>query len=100
MAKKKHPFHCEKCNSECMIYKKGKGHRVFVCPECGVLATNGRGIIRKVAKGLLRSVPVVGDVTAELISKDSTQPLSKVPLQHRPYNSHSLDRIKYALSGK
>jgi len=26
-----------------MIYKKGRSHRVLVCPECGVLATNGLG---------------------------------------------------------
>lgn len=37
---KKHPFHCQKCNSECKIYHKGKKHRVFVCPICGILATN------------------------------------------------------------
>ena len=42
MVRKKHPFHCEKCNAECMIYKKGRAHRVFVCPNCGVLATNGK----------------------------------------------------------
>lgn len=40
MARKKHDFHCKKCNSTCTIYKKGKGHRVLVCPRCGVLATN------------------------------------------------------------
>lgn len=37
---KTHAFHCSKCNSECTIYKKGKKHRVLVCPLCGVLATN------------------------------------------------------------
>jgi len=42
MAKKKHAFHCEKCDSECMIYRKGRAHRVLVCPKCGVLATNGK----------------------------------------------------------
>jgi len=42
MKKNKHAFHCEHCNSECMIYKKGKSHRVLVCPHCGVLATNGK----------------------------------------------------------
>lgn len=36
----KHEFHCAKCNSACRIYRKGKKHRVFVCPLCGVLATN------------------------------------------------------------
>ena len=41
MAKKrKHQFHCERCGSGCEIYKKGKGHRVLVCPRCGILATN------------------------------------------------------------
>ncbi len=40
MAKKKHQFHCEKCGQPCEIYKKGKKHRVLVCPECGVIATN------------------------------------------------------------
>jgi len=38
--KKKRQFHCEKCGSACDIYKKGKAHRVLVCPQCGVLATN------------------------------------------------------------
>lgn len=37
---KRHKFHCAKCNSECAIYKRGKGHRVFVCSRCGILATN------------------------------------------------------------
>lgn len=41
MARNKHHFHCEKCKAECIIYKKGRGHRVLVCPNCGVLATNG-----------------------------------------------------------
>lgn len=40
MMKKKRQFHCEKCGSPCEIYKKGKKHRVLVCPKCGVIATN------------------------------------------------------------
>lgn len=38
--KQKRQFHCEKCGSPCEIYKKGKKHRVLVCPKCGVIATN------------------------------------------------------------
>ncbi len=38
--KRKHQFHCQYCGSGCEIYKKGKGHRVLVCPNCGVLASN------------------------------------------------------------
>ncbi len=37
---KKRQFHCERCGNPCEIYKKGKKHRVLVCPECGVIATN------------------------------------------------------------
>lgn len=40
MARRKRQFHCQKCGLPCEIYKKGKGHRVLVCPSCGVLATN------------------------------------------------------------
>lgn len=40
MVKGKHVFHCAKDNEPCTIYKKGKGHRVLVCPQCGVIATN------------------------------------------------------------
>lgn len=37
----KNTFYCEKDGLPCTIYKKGKNHRVLVCPKCGVLATNG-----------------------------------------------------------
>lgn len=40
MKRKKGVFHCNMCNSPCEIYKKGKSHRVLVCPKCGILATN------------------------------------------------------------
>lgn len=56
-----HTFYCEKCKSGCMIYKKGKKHRVLVCPNCGVLATNG--LFSKLAKGAMKigkSVPLLG----------------------------------------
>lgn len=40
IARKKRSFRCNMCQSECTIYKKGRKHRVLVCPRCGVLATN------------------------------------------------------------
>lgn len=40
MRKKKHTFHCQRCGTPCQIYKKGKGHRLLVCPNHGILATN------------------------------------------------------------
>lgn len=56
----KHTFYCEMCKSPCTLYKKGKGHRVLICPRCGVLATNGLGTIIGGAIGSI--VPGAGTV--------------------------------------
>jgi hypothetical protein len=62
MAKKKH-FHCQKCNSPCEIYKKGKKHRVLVCPQCGVLATNPISF-KGLASAAASSIPIVGGLAS------------------------------------
>jgi hypothetical protein len=56
---KSHKFHCERCDSECNIYKKGRNHRVLVCPKCGVLATNGAlgKILKRGGRAVLGEVP-------------------------------------------
>lgn len=82
MRKKKHVFHCERCGDECTIYRKGKSHRVFVCDNCGVLATNGKkkkSKAGKVAKAILKDIPVVGtavSVAEEILSKKEDVPKS------------------------
>jgi len=61
MARKKRQFHCGHCGSPCEIYKKGRRHRVLVCPHCGVIATNPislRGVLGSVAG----SIPLIGGV--------------------------------------
>jgi len=60
MKKNKHQFHCEKCASPCDIYRRGKNHRVLVCPNCGVIATNpkaGKKISKRVGKAILGEIP-------------------------------------------
>lgn len=52
---KKHAFHCQHCNNELEIFKKGKKHRVLVCPQCGIIATNPT-VVGKVLKRVGRSV--------------------------------------------
>jgi len=91
--KAKHQFHCQICASPCDIYKKGKAHRVLVCPSCGVLATNP-GIFKKLAKGALRSVPVVGDIAAEFIGDKKPSTTSRP--QRRDSHS-SIERLQIAL---
>ena len=63
--KKKRSFHCQTCGCACEVYKKGKKHRVLVCPKCGVLATNPFSFGRTASGALLGAeigsiVPGVG----------------------------------------
>lgn len=104
MAKrKKRQFHCEKCGSPCEIYKKGKNHRVLVCPQCGVLATNPFSFGRSL-KGALRggigSIPVVGGAlvgASEGFSKKERAETTQLrPRDHRNVYS-SEERVRDAL---
>ncbi len=57
---KKRQFHCQNCASACEIYKKGKAHRVLVCPSCGVIASNPQvlgKIAKRGAKALIGEIP-------------------------------------------
>jgi len=38
--RKKRQLHCGKCGNAADFYKKGRGHRLLVCPKCGVIASN------------------------------------------------------------
>jgi len=37
---RKRVWHCNHCGSSCEVYKKGKKHRVIVCPRHGIIAAN------------------------------------------------------------
>jgi len=99
MAKKKHNFHCEKCKAECHIYKKGKGHRVLVCPNCGVLATNPFSL-GKALMGVAKTVPVVSTIAGALEgfspSQAPTTQSQRAPLTHKP----TFDYVGWALKEK
>ena len=98
--KAKHQFHCQYCGDPCEIYKKGKKHRVLVCPQCGVLATNPFSV-RKALKGVAKTVPVLSQVvgaTEGFSSKSPRQTSQTTP--RSPRHDNSLEKIKYALGGK
>jgi len=65
MARKKRQFHCHECGSPTEIYKKGRGHRVLVCPRCGILATNPLPLL---APLLAAAAPMLIEKGGELIS--------------------------------
>lgn len=70
---KKRVIHCGKCESPVTIYKKGKKHRVFVCPSCGIIATNPApiGLIARAARALpgpaKRALSVVDEIAPGLV---------------------------------
>jgi hypothetical protein len=84
---KKHLWHCERCGNECMIYKKGKNHKVLVCPHHGVIATNPiSGLVKGLVKGGLSAVPVVGGLLSGVAGglMDSAGGSGKTPTQTQP----------------
>lgn len=101
MKKKKHVFHCSECGSACEIYKKGKNHRVLICPKCGILATNPLPLLAMAA-------PYALSAAKKLLSKKSEQSeISQSPRTTQKVISDSLDLpnkneryVKMALGGK
>ena len=86
MATKKQ-FHCQKCNSACTIYKKGKKHRVLVCPQCGVLATNPlsfKGALSAAAS----SIPIVGGLASYAVDNIGGKSPKTSNLPTVPSHSH------------
>ena len=103
MAKRrKHQFHCEQCGSPCEIYRKGKKHRVLVCPQCGVLATNpiSLGKLGRIAKAGGKLIPGVGtaiaaaELAGEVFGKDKKG--EEVPVQTTKRRA-GFDYVKWAL---
>lgn len=101
MAKRaKHTFHCDKCANPCTIYKKGKNHRVLVCPSCGVLATNpfsfGKAL-RGAGKGAVASIPIAGGALAGALEGFEGGKAS-APTMSRPSNRFTTEeRVMMAL---
>lgn len=106
MAKRaKRQFHCERCGNPCEIYKKGKKHRVLVCPQCGVLATNpfsfGKSL-KGAFRGAVGSIPVVGGAIVGagegFEGKKQTATTPSLRLDRHPKNVYSAEeRVRDAL---
>lgn len=98
MAKRaKHNFHCEKCASECTIYKKGKNHRVLVCPKCGVLATNPFSLAKAIG-GVAKTVPFLGQAVGALEGFTESAPAA-APAARAPRKA-AYDYTSWALNQK
>jgi ribosomal protein S27E len=69
-------FHCQKCGAPCTIYKKGKAHRVLVCPSCGVIATNPT-VAGSILKAGASMIPVFGGVASSLIGDAQSRKANK-----------------------
>jgi hypothetical protein len=104
---KKHSFHCQTCGEECTIYKKGKGHRVLVCPKCGVLATNPiklGGIVGKAFK-VAKFVPALSTAAnileeSGIVSTAKQSPAPRVANGAYRHRLNALDWAEKALSAR
>lgn len=93
--KLKHQFHCEKCGSGCTIYRKGKSHRVLVCPNCGVLATNPFSL-GKAVLGAAKTLPIAGAVIGAVSEGFTSSPApAPTPVHHE--RGYRVDRVTQAL---
>ena len=111
MAKrKKRQFHCERCGNPCTIYRKGKAHRVLVCPMHGVIATNpfslkgalGGGLAGAAAGAPIAGVGAIpgaigGAVIGGLTGGDDKPPTTPPPARSHADRFTTEERVAMAL---
>lgn len=73
-----------------MIYRKGKNHRVLVCPRCGVLATNG---LLKTGLDIATDFVPYGGLVKKGLSAVGLNPLDEKEKTSRMASSSSTDRF-------
>ena len=74
---KRRKFHCHICEAPCEVYRKGKTHRILICPNHGILASNplplmAVGLAGKALKGIGRATGIVKP------SQDKVSPTQRI----------------------
>jgi hypothetical protein len=72
MMKKKRQLHCGICGSPSEFYKKGRKHRVLICPKHGVIASNPLPLLALASAAL----PTILEKGSELLGKKTTSPIT------------------------
>lgn len=83
MAKKK-LWYCGNCGNPCKIYKRGKKHRVLVCPKCEVIASNPLPIgllASAIAPSLFKGALSVGKKILKKGEGEEKAPVSPQPFK-------------------
>lgn len=89
----KHSWHCGICETDLQVLKKKKGTKYLFCPHCDkITAYYNKGLLKKVAKGALRSIPFVGDIGAEILTKEQPSLKSPTPQIRRVSSIEQLER--------
>jgi len=92
--KQKRQFHCQTCGFPCEIYKKGKKHRVMVCPQCGVLATNPVALVAGIA-GRAIAKRTIGAVASNVLKDKTKDKEEKQKVIRESYSTE--ERVRDAL---
>lgn len=97
---KKRAFHCEKCGNACTIYKKGKKHRVLVCSQCGVIASNPLplALLAAAAPALIEGATSLLSKKSEQTNRSNAPPRVKALPNHSPTKAERY--VNLALGGK
>lgn len=92
MRKKKHQFHCVKCGSEAYIYKKGRSHRLMVCPKCGIIASNPLPLLALAATAAPTIIDKVGGLFSKKKKKAGKEEENQAGSYPRKITTDSLDK--------
>lgn len=93
---KRKQFHCQTCGNPLEIYRKGKSHRVLVCPSCGIVATNPLPLLAMALPSLLKAGKNILGTKSDTSGEVKTQIASKKPFSA----SSDAFYIEKALGGK
>lgn len=91
MVRGKRVFHCQRCDNPCTIYKKGKKHRVLVCPECGIIATNPLPLLA-LAAGARLAKPLISKVAGSFLGGNAPPATSSKAATSTKQITDSLDK--------
>lgn len=82
--RKKRVFHCSKCGNPTETYKKGRKHRVIICPRCGIIASNPLPLLALAASAL---PSVIEGASSFLSDKKSSTPKDTARLPITKYDN-------------
>jgi len=98
MSKKKHIWHCGKCNSTLLVTRKGKKTKYLYCPTCKELQAYYNfdilGALGGIAKQAVKFIPGIGPI-ASMAIEGAESLLAPSPSSQSPQMQTQRDIMKF-----